>query len=186
MTTPSPVGAQPQKPVPLLIAEDKRALLLDRFELIFELTHGDQLLTPFEFARDQAIIRIDGVILPAGKRRLVTRSRRRTRPTASSSSATTPHSPAEPYSLLFSRRCARSNGWSTQRSRLAGRRPCSPTCCRHDTRGRRSPIRQPAAGGRLSRSCNDPTTAETWSDPGIPRAGRGEVRGTIIQAAGSA
>ena len=48
---------------------------LDRFELIFELTHGDQLLvpSPFEFARDQAIIRIDGVILPAGKRRLVTR-----------------------------------------------------------------------------------------------------------------
>jgi hypothetical protein len=50
-------------------------MLLDRFELVFELTHGDQLLvpTPFEFARDQAIIRIDSVILPTGERRLVTR-----------------------------------------------------------------------------------------------------------------
>lgn len=48
--------------------------------------------------------------------------------TATIIASTTPHSPAEPYSLLFSRRCARSNGWSMQRSRLAGRRPCSPTC----------------------------------------------------------
>jgi hypothetical protein len=74
VTTPSP-GRQPDKPVPLLLAEDKRALLLDRFELIFELTHGNKRLvpTPFEFAGDQAIIRINGVILPAGKRRLVTR-----------------------------------------------------------------------------------------------------------------
>jgi hypothetical protein len=28
-------------------------------------------------------------------------------------------------------------------------------CRRHDTRGLLSPIRQPAAGGRLSRSCNE-------------------------------
>lgn len=66
MTTPSSGRAQLEKPVPFLLAEAKRALLFDRFELIFELTHGDQLLvpTPFEFAGDQAIIRINGVILP--------------------------------------------------------------------------------------------------------------------------
>jgi hypothetical protein len=40
---------RPQKPVPLLVVENQRALLLNRFELIFELTHGDQLLVPTPF-----------------------------------------------------------------------------------------------------------------------------------------
>ena len=36
---------------------------------------------------------------------------------------------AEPRAFAtFSRRCARSSGWSTPRNRSAGRRPCSPTC----------------------------------------------------------
>ncbi len=47
-----------------------------------------------------------------------------------------------------------------------------------------SPIRQPAAGSRLSRSCNDSyDSGDVGRSQGISRAGRGQVRGTMIQAA---
>ena len=49
----------------------------------------------------------------------------RTRPAASTSSATTLHAPTPKHSPPSSRRCARSNGWSMPRGRSADPRPCS-------------------------------------------------------------
>ena len=61
-------------------------------------------------------------------RRLFLKMLRPTRPTVSSSSATTPRSPTKERSPPSSRRCARPSGWSMPRSRSADHRPCSPIC----------------------------------------------------------
>jgi hypothetical protein len=57
-------------------------------------------------------------------------------------------------------------------------------CRRHDTRGLLSPIRQPAAGGRLSRSCNESSRQRRrGAIPGDLASRARPSRGTIIQAA---
>src|SRR5271166_5118040 len=57
------------------MAKGSRALPLHRFELVFEFTHRDQraIPAPLELAGNEPIVGIDGVILAAGERRLVTR-----------------------------------------------------------------------------------------------------------------
>ena len=56
----------------LLLVEEGLALLVVGFQLIFEPAHLDEIVVPstFEFARDETVVRIHGIILPPCARRL--------------------------------------------------------------------------------------------------------------------
>jgi hypothetical protein len=61
------IGAKAHEMLAFLLVENWRAALIKFLEFVFEPAHVDELAVPppFEFARDEAVIWIDGIILPA-------------------------------------------------------------------------------------------------------------------------